>query len=223
MSKEFLKMQKLAGLITENQYQKLVENDFKSFLNTLNIDSSSEQSEDEIDIGTNVSVMGHGIRFGTVVGIDDENKIYTVSFEGSKKDIKVPFNSVNPVASPIKVDDDLLEKIEELKQEHKFYLKNFISNLADFRSSNYEQDFADERWKLNSIAEFYLDLGKQMWDMFKQNKEYIEYSDEFADLFIEISQLLSKLYTLDKGANEDFENVYLAYKKIGDRIGVMVG
>jgi hypothetical protein len=223
MSKEFLKMQKLAGLITESQYQKLVENDFKLFLNTLNIDSSSEQSEDEIDIGTNVSVMGHGIRFGTVVGIDDENKIYTVSFEGSKKDIKVPFNSVNPVASPIKVDDDLLEKIEELKQEHKFYLKNFISNLADFRSSNYEQDFADERWKLNSIAEFYLDLGKQMWDMFKQNKEYIEYSDEFADLFIEISQLLSKLYTLDKGANEDFENVYLAYKKIGDRIGVMVG
>jgi hypothetical protein len=223
MSKEFLKMQKLAGLITEGQYQKLVENDFESFLNSLNISSSPEQSEDEIDIGTSVAVMGHGIRFGTVVGIDDKNKIYTVSFEGSKENIKAPFDKVNPVASPIKVDSDLLEKIEDLKQEHRYYLKNFISNLSDFRSSNYEQDFADERWKLNSVAEFYLDLGKQMWDMFKQNKEYIEHSDEFSDLFIEISQLLSQLHMYDKGANEDFENVYLAYKKIGDRIGVMVG
>ena len=112
--------------------------------------------------------------------------------------------------------------IKKLEKEHKMYLKTFISNLANFNSSNYREDFQDEKWKLSSIAKFYLEIGEQLWNMFKQNNEYVTHSDEFEDLFIDISTLLNTLYKVDKGENEDLKNIVLAYKKIGKKIGAGV-
>ena len=61
-----------------------------------------------------------------------------------------------------------------------------------------------------------------MWDMCKQNREYITHSDEFEDLFLEISRLLENLYKMDGGMNEDLEHITLAYRNLGKKIGAEV-
>jgi len=219
MNKEFLKMQKLAGLITESQYKKIInENEFESFLNSLNINTDQPSKSDRgIDIGSDVTVIKYGQ--GVVTDIDEENEKYTV--ETSRGEVKVPFAFVQPIKVTGE-DFELLAQIKELEKEHKNYLKNFISSLAEFNSANYEEDFKDERWKLTSIAKFYLEIGEQMWDMCKQNREYITHSDEFEDLFLEISRLLENLYKMDGGMNEDLEHITLAYRNLGKKIGAEV-
>jgi hypothetical protein len=210
-----MKKSKLHQIIKEEIQKILNENEFESFLNSLNVKIDQPQKLDRgIDIGSDVAVIKHGQ--GVITDIDDENQKYTVKIH--KGEVKVPFNFVQPIKI-VNEDFKLLEKIKELEKEHKNYLKNFISNLADFESSKYEEDFKDERWKLTNIAEFYLKIGQQMWDMFKQNYEYITHSDEFEDLFFDILGLLKILYKVDRGMNENLENVVLAYEKIGEKIG----
>ena len=210
-----MKKIQLKNLIREEIRKVLNENEFESFLQSLNIDTSKDTHSDRgIDIGSDVTVIKHGQ--GVVTDVDSKNKKYTVKV--SKGNVVVPFQFVQPIKITGE-DFKLLNAIKKLEKEHKSYVKTFISNLANFKSSNYRDDFQDEKWKLNSIAKFYLEIGQQLWDMFKQNKEYIIHSDEFEDLFIDISILLDTLYKVDNGANKDLENVVLAYKKIGKKIG----
>ena len=180
-----MKKSQLRQIIKEEIHRVLNENEFESFLNSLNIGISQKTSDRGIDIGSDVAVIKYGQ--GVVVDIDDENQKYVVNT--SKGKVTVPFNFVQPIKVTGE-DFKLLKQIKELEKEHKQFVRTFISNLADFNSSNYEEDFKDEQWKLSSIAKFYLDLGQQMWDMFKENYDYITHSDEFEDLFLDILGML---------------------------------
>ena len=198
------------------------ENDFKSFLSSLNIDLPSTKSLDRgIDIGSDVATIGYGP--GVVIYIDDEKRKYTVDI--GNKTVVVPFKFVQPITArqssskSTNIQSKLLDQIRELETEHKQFTKSFISNLADFNSSNYEEDFKNEKWKLSSIAEFYLDLGQQMWGMFKTDYEYITHSDEFEDLFLDILWMLKHLKKYDKGEDDDLNDIVQSYEKIGDKIG----
>lgn len=213
-----IKLTDLLKEIAKTQSKQLNENEFESFLNSLNIDVNKDNPLDRgIDIGSDVAVIKHGQ--GVITDIDSKNKKYTVKI--GKGEVIVPFQFVQPIKITGE-DFEILRDIEKLEKEHKTYLKTFISNLADFNSSNYREDFQGEKWKLNSIAKFYLEVGQQLWNMFKQNNEYVTHSDEFEDLFIDISILLNTLYKVDNGENEDLKNVVLAYKKIGEKIGAGV-
>jgi len=209
-----MKKSELKQIIREEIHKILNENEFESFLNSLNIDVTKSKSSDRgIDIGSDVTVIKYGQ--GVVTDVDDENEKYSV--KTSRGIVKVPFQFVQPIKV---VDEDfkLLDKIQELEKEHKTYYKNFVSNLV---SSN-EEDFKDEAWKISSIAEFYLNIGQQMWDMIKENYEYITYSDEFEDLFLDILNELKQIQNLDNRMNEDLNYIIQAYEKIGDKIGAGV-
>jgi hypothetical protein len=209
-----MKKSELKQIIREEIHKVLNENEFESFLNSLNIDVNKSKSPDRgIDIGSDVTVIKYGQ--GVVTDVDDENEKYSV--KTSRGIVKVPFQFVQPIKV---VDEDfkLLDKIQELEKEHKTYYKNFVSNLV---SSN-EEDFKDEAWKISSIAEFYLNIGQQMWDMIKENYEYITHSDEFEDLFLDILNELKQIQNLDNGMNEDLNYIIQAYEKIGDKIGAGV-
>ena len=212
-----MKKSQLRQIIKEEIHRVLNENEFESFLNSLNIGISQKTSDRGIDIGSDVAVIKYGQ--GVVVDIDDENQKYVVNT--SKGKVTVPFNFVQPIKVTGE-DFKLLKQIKELEKEHKQFVRTFISNLADFNSSNYEEDFKDEQWKLSSIAKFYLDLGQQMWDMFKENYDYITHSDEFEDLFLDILGMLKTFQKFDKGMNDDLDNIVQAYEKIGDKIGAGV-
>lgn len=212
-----MKKSQLRQIIKEEIHRVLNENEFESFLNSLNIDTSKKSLDRGIDIGSDVAVIGSGP--GVVIDIDDINKKYTV--KTSKGEKKVPFNFVQPIKVTGE-DFKLLKQIKGLEKEHKQFVRTFISNLADFNSSNYEEDFKNEQWKLSNISKFYLDLGQQMWDMFKENYDYITHSDEFEDLFLDILGMLKTFQKFDKGMNDDLDNIVQAYEKIGDKIGAGV-
>ena len=212
-----MKKSQLRQIIKEEIHRVLNENEFESFLNSLNIGISQKTSDRGIDIGSDVAVIKYGQ--GVVVDIDDENQKYVVNT--SKGKVTVPFNFVQPIKVTGE-DLKLLKQIKELEKEHKQFVRTFISNLADFNSSNYEEDFKDEQWKLSSIAKFYLDLGQQMWDMFKENYDYITHSDEFEDLFLDILGMLKTFQKYDKGMNDDLDNIIQIYEKIGNKIGAGV-
>ena len=212
-----MKKSQLRQIIKEEIHRVLNENEFESFLNSLNIGISQKTSDRGIDIGSDVAVIKYGQ--GVVVDIDDENQKYVVNT--SKGKVTVPFNFVQPIKVTGE-DFKLLKQIKELEKEHKQFVRTFISNLADFNSSNYEEDFKDEQWKLSSIAKFYLDLGQQMWDMFKENYDYITHSDEFEDLFLDILGMLKTFQKYDKGMNDDLDNIIQIYEKIGNKIGAGV-
>lgn len=212
-----MKKSQLRQIIKEEIHRVLNENEFESFLNSLNIGISQKTSDRGIDIGSDVAVIKYGQ--GVVVDIDDENQKYVVNT--SKGKVTVPFNFVQPIKVTGE-DLKLLKQIKELEKEHKQFVRTFISNLADFNSSNYKEDFKDEQWKLSSIAKFYLDLGQQMWDMFKENYDYITHSDEFEDLFLDILGMLKTFQKYDKGMNDDLDNIIQIYEKIGDKIGAGV-
>ena len=205
-----MKKSKLKQIIKEEIRKVLSENEFESFLNSLNIDTNKNNPLDRgIDIGSDVTVIKYGQ--GVVTDIDSKNKKYTV--KTGKGEVIVPFQFVQPI-KVIGEDFQLLRKIKELEKEHNIYYKNFVRNLV---SSN-EEDFKNEKWKISSITEFYLNVGQQMWDMFKKNYEYITHSDEFEDLFLDILGKLKQIQNLDNGINEDLNNIVQAYEKIGDKI-----
>ena len=205
-----MKKSKLKHIIKEEIRKVLSENEFESFLNSLNIDTNKNNPLDRgIDIGSDVTVIKYGQ--GVVTDIDSKNKKYTV--KTGKGEVIVPFQFVQPI-KVIGEDFQLLRKIKELEKEHNIYYKNFVRNLV---SSN-EEDFKNEKWKISSITEFYLNVGQQMWDMFKKNYEYITHSDEFEDLFLDILGKLKQIQNLDNGINEDLNNLVQAYEKIGDKI-----
>jgi len=159
-----MKKSELRKIIKEEIQKVLNENEFESFLNSLNISvDKSKELDRGIDIGSDVTVIKYG--------------------QGT-------------------------------------YIRSFISNAAD--PNQKEEDFKDERWKLSSIADFYLGIGRQMWNMFKENEEYIIHSDEFEDLFLEILNVLRTLQKFDQGMNEDLEDIIRVYEKIGDKIGAGV-
>jgi hypothetical protein len=106
-----------------------------------------------------------------------------------------------------------------IKEEHKQFVKTFISNLTSFNSSNYAEDFKDEQWKIPRIADFYLDLGQQMWDMLKENYDYITHSDEFEDLFLDILYMLKRFRKYDEGRYDELDTLVQSYEKIGDKLG----
>ena len=211
-----MKKSELRQIIKEEIQKVLNENEFESFLNSLNISvDKSKELDRGIDIGSDVAVIGHGP--GVVIDIDEKNKKYTVDVKKGK--VTVPFAFVQPVKT-VGEDFKLLKKIKELDKESKTYIRSFISNAAD--PNQKEEDFKDERWKLSSIADFYLGIGRQMWNMFKENEEYIIHSDEFEDLFLEILTVLRTLQKFDQGMNEDLEDIIRVYEKIGDKIGAGV-
>jgi hypothetical protein len=210
-----MKKSKLRQIIKEEIHKVLNENEFESFLNSLNIETDQTKSSDRgIDIGSDVTVIKYGQ--GVVTDVDDKNKKYTV--KTSKGEVTVPFQFVQPIKVAGE-DFKLLKKIKELEKEHKVYYKNFVSNLV---SSN-EEDFNNEKWKISSIAEFYLNVGQQLWNMIKENYEYIIYSDEFENLFIDILTGLKRIQNLDNGMNENLNDLVQAYEKIGAKIGAGVG
>jgi hypothetical protein len=205
-----MKKSELRQLIREEISKILNEDEFESFLNSLNIHTDKKSLDRGIDIGSDVAIIGIGP--GVVVDIDDVNKKYTV--ETGKGEKIVPFKWVQPIKA-MDTDSKLLKKIKELEQEHKIYYKNFVKNLI---SSN-KEDFKNERWKISSIADFYLSIGQQMWDMIKENYEYIIHSDEFEDLFFIILRELKLIQRLDNEMNDDLNHIIKAYEKIGDEIG----
>jgi hypothetical protein len=209
-----MKKSELRQIIKEEIHKVLNETEFESFLNSLNINIDTNKTLDRgIDIGSDVTVIKYGQ--GVITDIDSENEKYTVKTD--RGEVKVPFQFVQPI-KVVGEDFKLLKKIKELEKEHNTYYKNFVRNLV----SSKEEDFKDERWKISSIAEFYLDLGQQMWDMIKENYEYITHSDEFEDLFLDILGELKHIQNLDNGINEDLNDLVQAYEKIGDKIGAGV-
>ena len=216
-----MKRSQLKQLIKEEIFKVLKENEFDSFLNSLGITLPPPHLDRGIDIGSDVAVIGLGP--GIVIDVDEENKKYTV--KTSKGEKKVPFNFVQPInpVHPTKTqnttDPSLLERIKKLEKEHKQFVKVFVSNLAHFNGSNYREDFKSEQWKIPKIAEFYLDLGQQLWDMFKEDYNYITHSDEFEDLFLDILYMLKQFRKFDEGRYDELDTLVQSYEKIGDRLG----
>ena len=210
-----MKKSELKQFIKEEIHKVLKENEFDSFLNSLGFTPSSTHSDRGIDIGSDVAVIGSGP--GIVIDVDEENKKYIVKTDDGEKE--VPFKFVQPIKIQHANDDSLLKRIKELEKEHKQFVKFFISNLANFNSSNYREDFKNEQWKISKIADFYLELGQQMWEMFKENYEYITHSDEFEDLFIDILFMLKRFKKFDEGRNDELVTLVQSYEKIGDKLG----
>jgi hypothetical protein len=194
----------------------LREDDYQDFLNSLNIDTSDVKDDSAIEIGDSVAtVRGQG----TVIDIDIKNEMYIVDI-GKSKPFVTPFGGVRKLESYIENDNLLISDINELEKEHKSFQKNFVN--LDFSSSNALEDFKSEYWKLPKICDFYLELGKKMWKMFKQNSDFIENSDEFEDLFFEVLNFLVSLQKIDKKQNEELNTLVSSYEQIGDRLGAGV-
>jgi hypothetical protein len=208
-----MKKSELKQIIKEEIQKVLRENDFQSFLNSLNIDVNKTPLDRGIDIGSDVTVIKYGQ--GTITDINDKTKQYTV--KTSRGEVTVPFQFVQPI-KVVGEDFKLLKQIKQLEKEHKVYYKNFIGGL----DSSSEENFSTEKWKLSSIAEFYLNIGQQMWNMIKENYNYITHSDEFEDLFVDILNTLKNLQNKDNGINDDLNRIIQAYEKIGNKINAGV-
>lgn len=201
-----MKVSRLKQIIKEEITRALKESEFDQFLNSLNIKlTPSSKPSTGLDVGSQVTVLGKGP--GEIVYVDDDKQEYTVLLALNGKDVRVPFQLVRPVET-LKVDKDLLSRIKELEKEHRNYKRMFVGDTNSFEG---------EVWKLGSIAEFYLEMGREMWDMFRENYEYVTHSDEYEDLFLDILRLLKRLQ--QEGENENFDKVVTAYEKIGDRLG----
>jgi len=201
-----MKVSRLKQIIKEEITRALKESEFDQFLNSLNIKlTPSSKPSTGLDVGSKVTLPGKGP--GEIVYVDDDKQEYTVLLALNGKDVRVPFQLVRPVET-LKVDKDLLSRIKELEKEHRNYKRMFVGGTNSFEG---------EVWKLGSIAEFYLEMGREMWDMFRENYEYVTHSDEYEDLFLDILRLLKRLQ--QEGENENFDKVVTAYEKIGDRLG----
>ena len=201
-----MKVSRLKQIIKEEITKALKESEFDEFLNSLNIKlTPSSKPSTGLDVGSQVAVIGKGP--GEIVYVDDDKQQYTVVLSITGRDVTVPFQLVQPVKT-LKVDKDLLSRIKELEKDHRNYKKIFVGD---------PQSFEGEVWKLGSIAEFYLEMGREMWDMFKQDYDYVTHSDEYEDLFLDILRLLKRLQQV--GQNDNLDKVVTAYEKIGDRLG----
>jgi hypothetical protein len=201
-----MKVSRLKQIIKEEIIRALKESEFDQFLNSLNIKlTPSSKPSTGLDVGSKVTLPGKGP--GEIVYVDDDKQEYTVLLALNGKDVRVPFQLVRPVET-LKVDKDLLSRIKELEKEHRNYKRMFVGSTNSFEG---------EVWKLGSIAEFYLEMGREMWDMFRENYEYVTHSDEYEDLFLDILRLLKRLQ--QEGENENLDKVVTAYEKIGDRLG----
>ena len=194
----------------------LNEEDYKAFLNSLNINTSDIEDDNAIEIGDDVATIKGP---GTVVDVDSTNETYTVDL-GKSKPYVASFASVRKLGDTIDSDHLLISDIDKLEQEHRAFQKNFVN--LDFKSSNAVEDFKSEYWKLSKICDFYLELGQEMWNMFKRNRKFIEHSDEFEDLFFEIANFLVSLQKLDNNQDENLSMLVRSFGKIGDRIGAGV-
>jgi hypothetical protein len=205
---EIKRMQQLAGLLKEN--------DINSLLNSINSFNPND-AEGGLNIGSNVAVIKHGA--GQIVDIDEDNEEYTVKLLSNKKEIKVPFAFAQPTNLPEELPTGVLNQIEELGNEYNVFRRNVIGNLL---SSNEEDDFSTEKYKLPGIIDFYFDMGKQLWNICKQHPDTVTHSDEFEDLFIDILNDIVTLNKLDQEQDEDLNTLVRAYRKIGDIIGADV-
>ena len=201
-----MKVSRLKQIIKEEITRALKESEFDEFLNSLNIKlTPSSKPSTGLDVGSQVTVVGKGP--GEIVYVDDDKQEYIVLLALNGKDVKVPFQFVQPVET-LRVDKDLLSRIKELEKEHRNYKRMFVGDTNSFEG---------EVWKLGSIAEFYLEMGREMWDMFRKDYDYVTHSDEYEDLFLDILRLLKRLQ--QQGENENLDKVVTAYEKIGDRLG----
>jgi hypothetical protein len=194
----------------------LKEEDFKDFLNSLDIDTSDIEDADTIEVGDDVATIKGP---GTVLDIDSENETYTVDL-GKSRPYIASFLSVKKLGDTIDSDHLLISDIDKLEQEHRAFQKNFVN--LDFRSQNAVEDFKSEYWKLSKICDFYLELGQEMWNMFKRNRKFIQHSDEFEDLFFEVANFLVSLQKLDNNQDQDLNMLVRSFAKIGNRIGAGV-
>jgi hypothetical protein len=205
---EIKRMQQLAGLLKES--------DIDSLLNSIGSFNPND-IKGGINIGSNVAVIKYGA--GQIVDIDEDNEEYTVKLLSNKKEIKVPFAFVQPTNLPEELPIGVLNQIEELGNEYNVFRRNVIGNLL---SSNEEDDFSTEKYKLPGIVDFYFDMGKQLWNMGKQYPDAVLYSDEFEELFMDVLDDIITLNKLDKEQDEDLNKLVRAYRKIGDIIGADV-
>jgi hypothetical protein len=204
---EIKRMQQLAGLLKES--------DIDSLLNS--IDSfNPNDTKGGINIGSNVAVIGKGP--GQVVDIDDDTEEYTVKLLSNKKEIKIPFAFAQPANLPEELPNNVLNQIEELRNEHEVFRRNVVGNLL----SSKEGDLEMEKWKLPGIVDFYFDMGKQLWDICKKYPKMVIYSDEFEELFLDILEDIVTLNKLDQEQDEDLNKLVRAYRKISDIIGADV-
>jgi hypothetical protein len=201
-----MKVSRLKQIIKEEITRALKESEFDQFLNSLNIKlTPSSKPSTGLDVGSHVAVIGKGP--GEIVYVDDDKQKYTVLLSITGRTIEVPFQSVKPVQT-LKVDKDLLSRIKELEKDHRNYKRIFVGDTNSFEG---------EVWKLGSIADFYLEMGKEMWEMFKQDYDYVTHSNEYENLFLDILRLLKRLQ--QEGENDNLDKVVTAYEMIGDRLG----
>jgi hypothetical protein len=210
-----IRMQKLAGLLKEN--------DIDSLLNSIN-GFNSNDSEDGLNIGSNVSVIKYGA--GTIVDIDDDNEMYIIELLDTKKEIKVPFTSVQPAKLPQELPIRVQNNIENLRDEYETFKKNVVGNLLtpdkEDMNSQIHYYFNYEKYKLPNIIDSYFALGKQLWDICKQYPEAVLYNDEFEDLFLDAIDDLVTINKLDEEQDEDLNKLIIAYRKISKIIGAGV-
>jgi hypothetical protein len=202
-----IRMQKLAGLLKEDNID--------SLLNSIN-GFNSNDSEDGLNIGSNVSVIKYGA--GTIVDIDDDNEMYIIELLDTKKEIKVPFTSVQPAKLPQELPIRVQNNIENLRDEYETFKKNVVGNLL----TSDKEDFNYEKYKLPNIIDSYFALGKQLWDICKQYPEAVLYNDEFEDLFLDTIDDLVTINKLDEEQDEDLNKLIIAYRKISKIIGAGV-
>jgi len=200
-------MQKLAGLLKEN--------DIENLLSSIN-SFDPNNTENGINIGSNVAVIKHGP--GTIIDIDDDNEMYTVKLLGTKKEIQVPFRSVQPTKLPEELPVKVQNNIETLRDEYETFKKYVVDNLL----TSDEEDFNYEKYKLPNIINSYFTLGKQLWNICKQYPEAVLYSDEFEELFLDALNDLVTISKLDEEQDEDLNKLLVAYRKISDIIGAGV-
>jgi hypothetical protein len=201
------RMQKLAGLLKEN--------DIENLLSSIN-SFDPNNTENGINIGSNVAVIKHGP--GTIIDIDDDNEMYTVKLLGTKKEIQVPFRSVQPTKLPEELPVKVQNNIETLRDEYETFKKYVVDNLL----TSDEEDFNYEKYKLPNIINSYFTLGKQLWNICKQYPEAVLYSDEFEELFLDALNDLVTISKLDEEQDEDLNKLLVAYRKISDIIGAGV-
>ena len=201
-----MKVSRLKQIIKEEITKVLKESEFDEFLNSLNIKlTPSSKPSTGLDVGSHVAVIGKGP--GKIVFVDEDKDEYIVLLALNGKDVKVPFELVKPVDT-IRVNKNLLSRIKELEKKHRNYKRIDIGD---------PQNFEGELWKLGSIADFYLEMGREMWEMLKQDYDYIIHSDEYDDLFRDILRVLKLLQ--QEGENDNLDKVITAYEKIGNIIG----
>jgi hypothetical protein len=201
------RMQKLAGLLKEN--------DIENLLSSIN-SFDPNNTENGINIGSNVAVIKHGP--GTIIDIDDDNEMYTVKLLDTKKEIQVPFRSVQPTKLPEELPVKVQNNIETLRNEYETFKKYVVGNLL----TSDEEDFNYEKYKLPNIINSYFILGKQLWSICKQYPEVVLYSDEFEELFLDALNDLVTISKLDEEQDEDLNKLLVAYRKISDIIGAGV-